>query len=562
MADETKAIDNIATTNPGAKILIVSHEAPAAKTSQRRTLDEATEKRASELSRKNYWIGHKGRYTQGFIDGVYGLVSKQLMTADQWNRLGDVSKSWLNQQPIIHLVAKTGKPIPQDISKVDLKDLDSKSIFLQSQGYWLGETPGEGVVDHLFELHSKDIITAVEWNKKGVASSVWEKQSKDITSRLEQPTAAHAAPSDETSKTKEEKKPEMPKLSEHKEEKKHPEKPAAEKEPSIKPVEEKKETPPSIPPSPKPEKEKPITSEPIFKAEEKADAPVLPKPSEKAAVLTPTLAPTPAPAAPEAPSAPPAPAPAAPPATITNVPPSETEKAKEGQDKATLEDDFVAYNPIIWEKRDGANVGEHPFDSCAFRPDHIAFKDGKLVLRLDDVKSHKRAYTSAEYRTNDFFSYGSVEASIKAAKGDGLVTTLFFYTGKWYGNPHDEIDVEIFGKDPTKMQVNYFAGSDAEHETVINLGFDASQEFHSYKIQWEKDRIVWYVDGKQVHSEDGSRSRGRLPSKPGKIMVSLWTCGSQKTGGDEGAIDWLNPFTYKEPVYAYYDNLRYTPLER
>ena len=37
-------------------------------------------------------------------------------------------------------------------------------------------------------------------------------------------------------------------------------------------------------------------------------------------------------------------------------------------------------------------------------------------------------------------------------------------------------DVEILGKDTTKLQTNYFTDGVGGHETVISLGFDASAD--------------------------------------------------------------------------------------
>ncbi|MFA5104023.1 MAG: glycoside hydrolase family 16 protein [Candidatus Margulisiibacteriota bacterium] len=215
--------------------------------------------------------------------------------------------------------------------------------------------------------------------------------------------------------------------------------------------------------------------------------------------------------------------------------------------KPVLEDDFSKFNDVMWEKANGWTNGA-PFN-CGWKSDHVSFEDGKLVLKLEDTPSSGTPYTSGEYRSSKHLGYGSLEASVKAANGNGLVTSLFFYTGPSEGKPWDEIDVEILGKDPTQMQTNYITDGKGGHEKMIDLGFDASQDYHSYRIDWEKDKIVWYVDGKQVHSEDGSN--GPLPSHEGKIMMNLWP--------GTGVDGWLKPFTYKGPIAAYYDSITYIP---
>jgi beta-glucanase (GH16 family) len=111
---------------------------------------------------------------------------------------------------------------------------------------------------------------------------------------------------------------------------------------------------------------------------------------------------------------------------------------------------------------------------------------------------------------------------MKAAKGDGLVTSFFTYAGVWGEKSHHEIDFEVLGKDPTKVQINYYAegeGKKGEHEKIINLGFDASKGYHNYGFKWAKDSITWYIDGKPVFT---TRPGAKMPNKPCKIMVNFW----------------------------------------
>lgn len=221
-------------------------------------------------------------------------------------------------------------------------------------------------------------------------------------------------------------------------------------------------------------------------------------------------------------------------------------------------DDFASYNPSLWEKADGWWNGP-PFWN-GWRADHVEFVGGLMRLRLDDqpcatdpAACSDQPYASGEYRTRNLFGYGRIEGRLKAAKNDGIVTSLFIYTGPSDGNPHDEIDVEILGKDPTKLQVNYYTDGLGGHERLVNLGFDASEGFHTYAIEWSSTDIRWYVDGNLVHMENGSN--GPLPTTRGKIMMNLWP--------GIGVDDWLGPFTYPgSPIYAEYDWVKYTPLSR
>ena len=58
----------------------------------------------------------------------------------------------------------------------------------------------------------------------------------------------------------------------------------------------------------------------------------------------------------------------------------------------------------------------------------------------------------------------------------------------------------MLGKDTTKVQFNYYTNGVGNHEYMYDLGFDASEGYHTYGFDWQKDSITWYVDGKAVYS--------------------------------------------------------------
>lgn len=223
----------------------------------------------------------------------------------------------------------------------------------------------------------------------------------------------------------------------------------------------------------------------------------------------------------------------------------------------TFVDEFDFQNIKLWHKADRWSNGGMFWGG--WRADHVEFSEGSLILRLDDqfcsedeVLCSGQPYASGEYRTNDNIGFGCVEGRLKAAKGNGIVTALFSYTGPSEGNPHDEVDIEILGKDTTKVQVNYFVNGQGNHEKVIELGFDAAEEFHVYGFKWQPDTIKWYVDEKLVYSV--TNANGSLPTTPGKIIMSLWP--------GIGVNDWLGEFVYPgAPIHAYYDWVKFSPSE-
>jgi beta-glucanase (GH16 family) len=212
---------------------------------------------------------------------------------------------------------------------------------------------------------------------------------------------------------------------------------------------------------------------------------------------------------------------------------------------SAFKDDLDSNDTTLWDESNWANGV--PFN-CGWTPDHINFQNGNMTIKLDDQSSSGKPYSSGEYRTKAFYGYGTLEASIKAVSVDGVVGgSLFFYTGPSDGNPWDEIDIEFV---KGKLQTNYITNGQGGHETVIDLGFDPSQGFHTYKIDWQPNKITWYVDGNSIRSVDVSQ--GALPSTPGRIMANLWP-------GDGSVDGWLGHFNYASSLTVQYDWIKYTP---
>ncbi|OBZ09245.1 family 16 glycosylhydrolase [Bacillus sp. FJAT-26390] len=194
-----------------------------------------------------------------------------------------------------------------------------------------------------------------------------------------------------------------------------------------------------------------------------------------------------------------------------------------------------------------------------WRDDHVVFQDGKLKLLIDDKPCAEdkalcsdKPYASGEYSTTQRYGYGKFEVRMKAVKGDGVVTGFFTYGADSDGKA-DEIDIEILGKNTTQFETNYFTKGVGMHSTIIPLGFDAADDFHDYAFEWAPDSIKWYVDGKLVHTEDGSR--GALPSAPGYILANMWP--ATKTNG------WANEYVYPGTTQiAEVDRIAYTLPKR
>lgn len=178
-------------------------------------------------------------------------------------------------------------------------------------------------------------------------------------------------------------------------------------------------------------------------------------------------------------------------------------------------------NPTRWHRSD--HPGTVPFwenDTKAENAD--ASVDGlKLTITDKTKRAGGHDWLTGEISTKSTFGYGRYEVVMKPAKGAGLVSAFFTYTGPYFGKPHDEIDIEFLGKDTRRVELNMFKNGVASASETIRLPFDASEDFHLYAIEWRPDRVAWFVDGELIHeTEPGA---GGIPVTPGKITMNLWT---------------------------------------
>lgn len=215
-------------------------------------------------------------------------------------------------------------------------------------------------------------------------------------------------------------------------------------------------------------------------------------------------------------------------------------------------DSFNTLDSGFWYAADGWKNGA-PFN-VGWRADHAVASGGQLALTIDGnpcpAGCSGMPYASANVASNATYGYGTVYGRFQAASGSGLVTSLFSYVGPDSGHVHDEVDIEVLGKDTTKVQFNFFANGSTGNEYTVDLGFDASLAMHDYAFTWGATGISWYVDGVLRHSV--SASGVSLPVTPGQVMVNLWAV-------DASAAGWAGSYN-GTPATAYYDFVGYTPL--
>jgi endo-1,3-1,4-beta-glycanase ExoK len=166
------------------------------------------------------------------------------------------------------------------------------------------------------------------------------------------------------------------------------------------------------------------------------------------------------------------------------------------------------------------------------------------------------AIRSAELFTAESYGYGRVEARVRFAPGDGVVSSLFLWKDKseQVGTFWNELDFEKLGAD-CHLETNPIYGNPASnHSQRHALALDLCGSFHTYAYEWTPEAIVWRVDGTEVRRETGAVPQAFAKNAGGGMQIhfNLWP-GDATFGG--------NFVPSILPVHEYVDWVQFSAFE-
>ncbi len=191
------------------------------------------------------------------------------------------------------------------------------------------------------------------------------------------------------------------------------------------------------------------------------------------------------------------------------------------------------------------------FMRVAWSPDHATLDGDGLTLSIARRPTRHNPYRAGEYQRIGRYGYGRYEVVMRAAKGSGLVSSFFTHTDSYFGDPHDEIDIEFLGHKTRELSVNFFTDGKTDEPVVVPLSFDAAEAFHLYAFEWTPEAIRWFVDGDLVHT---ARATERpLPDTSGRIIMNIWS-------GSPAQYDWHGRPDFDSGAAAQYLCASFRPL--
>lgn len=242
---------------------------------------------------------------------------------------------------------------------------------------------------------------------------------------------------------------------------------------------------------------------------------------------------------------------------------AETEGAADGAFTLLFRDDFDTLDTTRWQ------LMTHSWDTnlALFGSEAVEVSEGEMVLTLlpapsgtvDDTGAEK-TFLGAEVRSRDTLTYGRVRARAKFARGSAVVSSLVTIYTPWPADNWNELDIESLGRDPLELQFNamVYTGplpasstpvSPTQHPSLQDVGFDVSEDYRVYTIEWTPTSAEFFIDDALVHRWD---ERIELMNLPQNVLLTIWASSSASwagavddtTPGAKAMYDWVELWTY------------------
>lgn len=224
------------------------------------------------------------------------------------------------------------------------------------------------------------------------------------------------------------------------------------------------------------------------------------------------------------------------------------------------EDYFTKFDDSFWEILEDT----FPSNQAHFTKENFRLsnqQDSGFELVISKCVQEVKKYLSGSIFSKKQFLQGSFEVSMKPIKGEGIISAFFLHRN----DPWQEIDIEFLGHDTTKILLNVYFNPGIINTPynygvrgtpiLIDLDFDASEDFHNYRIEWEHHEIRWYIDDKIIHVRKLWMPTP-VPNLPMAIYVNTWITNSEELAGkfDEDILPKTSYVKYIKIIEFDYSN--------
>lgn len=164
-----------------------------------------------------------------------------------------------------------------------------------------------------------------------------------------------------------------------------------------------------------------------------------------------------------------------------------------------------ALDKSIWVQDDGGfGWGNNELQYYRAGSSNTYMDKGNLVLVAKKENFQGKSYTSSRMHTwgTKEFLFGKIEVRAKLPKGQGIWPAIWLFPFGREFPRSGEIDImELVGHKANEVWGHvHFGNSETdrsyEGEKFVLDNTTFSDDFHNFSIEWERDKIQWFVDGK------------------------------------------------------------------
>jgi len=164
-----------------------------------------------------------------------------------------------------------------------------------------------------------------------------------------------------------------------------------------------------------------------------------------------------------------------------------------------------------------------------------------------------KPYRGGSMETRGEFSYGRWVARLKTSSVPGVLNSMFTMDWDDRKTPEanndgskTEVDIEFLTYTYSRKRGEvhlavHLPGQENVEVADVPLRFNPSTDFHEWGFDILPDRVIWHVDGEEIHKWKGSKSKTLAPAY--EMFFNSWTKPHWINGSPKEAaeywIDWI-----------------------
>ncbi|MBR3942786.1 MAG: S-layer homology domain-containing protein [Clostridia bacterium] len=213
--------------------------------------------------------------------------------------------------------------------------------------------------------------------------------------------------------------------------------------------------------------------------------------------------------------------------------------------KLTFNDEFFgdSVNWDVW-KSDASAPG-HIMSSRW--PENLEVHDGNLYLVNRRENRGGKEWTSASVWVKpEVFrqSYGYWEARYKISGASGVNNSFWMITNsKQVTDPKQQFELDVNeGHYPNKVNTNYhswYTGDRIQHSESYKSQYDLSKDYHTYALEWNPDKLIYYFDGKVISEKKNENASIPLFPYFSTAIINWGGAPDDNTDGSAQVVDYV-----------------------